>query len=56
MSYSVKWLQGEIKQLEETIAIRKGLGKDCAELNELLKSWKSYLPGHRNHHKLRQRP
>ena len=52
MKYTVKWLQEQIKALESSIEGLKKAGKDYAFEERLLKNWKTYLPGGRNHHKL----
>ena len=56
MKYTVKWLQEQIKELESNIAGLKKAGKDYAFEERILKNWKTYLPGGRNHYKLGETP
>ena len=52
MSYTLSCLKKDMKDLEENIAARKKAGKDYSFEQDLMKSWRTYLPGGRNHHKL----
>ena len=49
---TVAELKANIKDLEASIAGKEKRGEDCSFERSLLKSWKTYLPGGRNHHKL----
>ena len=42
----MKNLKSQIKDLEDTIEIRKGLGKDTQQLEKWLKNWKGQLKKH----------
>lgn len=50
MAESKHGLQGQIKYVEENIAIKKELGKDTSFEEGLVKEWKRYLPGGDKHH------
>lgn len=45
MVETYKGLQGQIRYVEETIAIKKQLGKDTSFEKELVREWRKYLPG-----------
>ena len=51
-TYTLTTLKKDIKDLEENIAERKEAGIDYSFEKKLLQSWRTYLPGGRNHHKL----
>lgn len=38
-------LKGQVRYVEENIAIRKRLGKDTIFEESLIEEWKRYLPG-----------
>ena len=46
----MRGLKFEIKCVEETIAIKKRLGKDASFEKGLVKEWKRYLEGGDKHH------
>jgi len=50
--WTVKGLKKQIVIVEEIIEKKKG--KDVKIEKDLIKAWKTYLPGGRNHHKLSQ--
>ncbi|GAG79941.1 unnamed protein product [marine sediment metagenome] len=50
MGLTVKELRAKIAEVEKMIA--KAKGKNMSFEKTLVKSWKTYLPGGRNHHKL----
>lgn len=43
-------LRGQIKYVEENIAIREELGKDASFERSLVEEWRRYLPGGDKHH------
>ena len=43
-------LRGQIKYVEETITIKKQLGKDASFEKGLVREWKRYLPSGDKHH------
>ena len=49
-SQSYQGLQGQIRYMEDNIAIKKKLGKDSSFEEGLVKEWKKYLPGGSKHH------
>ena len=50
MVETYKGLQGQIRYVKETIAIKKQLGKDTSFEEELIKEWRRYLRGGDKHH------
>lgn len=50
MALTVKELRKKIAEVEKMIRGKKG--KDVAVETALIKSWKTYLPGGRNHWKI----
>jgi len=49
---TVVGLKRQILIVEGILKTKKRLGKDYSYEVDLLNSWKAYLPGGRNHHKL----
>ena len=49
-----KGLKEKIAIVEEMIKAGEAHGKDMSGEKSFVKSWKTYLPGGRNHHKLAQ--
>ena len=50
MEYTGGSLRGQIRYVEENIAIREELGIDASFEKSLVKEWKRYLPGGDKHH------
>ena len=43
-------LESQIRYVEDTIRIKKELGKDASFEEGLIKEWRKYLPGGSKHH------